>query len=230
MGKMAVYGSETRSLLLKRFALGTKNYWFAFIADSSSALFFLIWELMARPSHPLLVGLSVIMGYMTWTLTEYVFHRWVYHQEEGIFSEGHNIHHTKAEVLIAMPWAMTTVTVFGLWQLLSQVLNVAYFSGVLSGWLAGFFFYSVVHHSHHHWNVSNSWFRKLKAYHRIHHHFPDYNFGVTMRFWDIAFGTRYRKAANAPMQTQALFVSESEYGNAEISANSREDRQLVLKS
>jgi sterol desaturase/sphingolipid hydroxylase (fatty acid hydroxylase superfamily) len=27
----------------------------------------------------------------------------------------------------------------------------------------------------------------------VHHHFPDHNYGVTMRFWDIVFGTVYRK-------------------------------------
>lgn len=229
MGKTAVYGSDTRSWLLKRFAMGTINYWLAFVADTASALFFLVWEFLARPMHPILVATAVVGGYLIWTLTEYVFHRWVYHQEEGIFSEGHRIHHTEAMVLIAMPWAMTTLTVFGLWHFLSQMLKVPYFSAALSGWLAGFVFYSVVHHSHHHWNLRNVWFRKLKAYHRIHHHFPNYNYGVTMRFWDLAFGTRYRKPLNAPIQ--ALYISEPGYGASETPAEPREDRQLaVLKS
>ncbi len=227
MVKKAVYGSETRSWLLKRFAMGTINYWFAFIADASSALFFLIWEFLARPRHPILVGTAMVGGYMLWTLTEYIFHRWVYHQEEGIFSEGHRIHHTEAMVLIAMPWAVTTITVFGLWYFLSVTLKVPYFSGALAGWLAGFVFYSVVHHSHHHWNLSNTWFRKLKAYHRIHHHFPNFNYGVTMRFWDLVFGTRYRKAAHEPMPGSHL--TEPGHDAAEDSEESRMDFGLALK-
>ena len=136
-------------------------------------------------------------GYLSWTLTEYIFHRWVYHQPQGIFGAGHSIHHTEAQVLIAMPWFMTTLTMFGLWQLISRYLGVPYFSSILAGWLVGFVWYSLVHHSHHHWTLRNGWIRKLKAYHRVHHHFPDYNFGVSMRYWDSIFGTKYRKPVPA---------------------------------
>ena len=86
---------------------------------------------------------------------------------------------------------------FGLWQFCSRYLGIPYFSSILAGWLVGFVWYSLVHHSHHHWIVKNGWLRRLKAYHRVHHHFPDYNFGVTMRFWDGIFRTTYRKPVPA---------------------------------
>jgi sterol desaturase/sphingolipid hydroxylase (fatty acid hydroxylase superfamily) len=185
---------ETRGWLLDKFAKGTANYWFAFFADFATAMFFLYWEVKVNGGNPAIAALVAFpVGFMLWGLTEYVFHRWVYHQNEGIFGDGHRIHHTEAQVLIAMPWFMTTLTMFGLWHLLGRVLSVPYFSSVLAGWLVGFVWYSLVHHSHHHWNVRSSWIRKLKAYHRVHHHFPEHNYGVTMKFWDSAFGTQYRK-------------------------------------
>jgi sterol desaturase/sphingolipid hydroxylase (fatty acid hydroxylase superfamily) len=200
-------GSLTQSWLINKFALGNLNYWMAFIADSLSALFFSLWLIQRKPQYLGWVFLSLVGGYFLWTLTEYVFHRWVYHQNTGVFGEGHRIHHIEDKTLIAMPWAITTLTVFSLWYYFATVLQWPYFSGALAGWLAGFVFYSLVHHSHHHWVIKLPWFRKLKAYHRIHHHFPEYNYGVTLRFWDIVFGTRYKKL-EVP-RTKEKAVSES---------------------
>ncbi|MDB5102858.1 MAG: fatty acid hydroxylase [Fibrobacteres bacterium] len=185
--------SETRGWLLEKFAKGTANYWFAFIADFATAMFFISWEISHNKGTPTLTALGFTGGFLIWGLTEYVFHRWVYHQVEGIFGDGHRIHHTEARTLIAMPWFMTTLTMFALWHIGGGVLRTPYFSSVLAGWLVGFVWYSLVHHSHHHWAIGNSWIRRLKAYHRVHHHFPDYNYGVTIRFWDIVFRTQYRK-------------------------------------
>lgn len=199
--------AQTQSWLLKKFALGNLNYWMPFIADSFSAVFFSVWLMHRRPQYLGWVFLSLVFGYFLWTLTEYVFHRWVYHQNTGAFGEGHRLHHIEAKTLIAMPWAITTLTVFSLWYYFANVLKLAYFSGALAGWLAGFVFYSLVHHSHHHWAIKLPWFKKLKAYHRIHHHFPEYNYGVTLRFWDIVFGTRYKKS-EMPL-TKEKTLSES---------------------
>lgn len=168
-------------------------------------MFFLYWEIMVKGGNSAFAALVAFpIGFMLWGLTEYIFHRWVYHQAEGIFGDGHRIHHTEAWVLIAMPWFMTTLTMFGLWHLSGRVLQIPYFSSILAGWLIGFVWYSVVHHSHHHWNIRSSWIRKLKAYHRIHHHFPEQNYGVTIKFWDLAFGTQYRKPFLPPQGEDGL--------------------------
>ncbi|MEO6097893.1 MAG: sterol desaturase family protein [Fibrobacteria bacterium] len=165
-------------------------------------MFFLYWELYVNHGRILTTVAMFVLGFVLWGLTEYVFHRWVYHQDEGIFGDGHRIHHTQAETLIAMPWFMTTMTMFILWYLAGHTLGIPYFSSVLAGWLVGFVWYSLVHHSHHHWAIRGSWIRRLKAYHRVHHQFPDHNYGVTMRMWDIVFRTQYRKSVSG--QTRAM--------------------------
>ena len=198
LGTLAHKWQKAQKWGMERFAVGSKNYWFTFFADSSSALFFLIWQLRTEPEHPVNAVAAFIVGYIIWGFSEYVFHRWIYHQPEGIFGDGHRIHHEQDLVLIAMPWFLTTAAVFGLWYLISVKLQFPFFSGCLAGWLAGFVWYSVVHHSHHHWNIESHWMRKLKAYHRIHHQFPDCNYGVTMRFWDVVFGTRHHRSETRP--------------------------------
>lgn len=199
----------TRSWLLNTFALGTANYWMAFLADFSTGVFFIAWD-AAHGVSPLAVAGAFGIGFLLWGLTEYAFHRWIYHQPKGIFGEGHRIHHAKAETLIAMPWFITTSVMFMIWYLVSLRLGVQAFATVVAGWLLGFVWYSLVHHSHHHWDIRNGWVRKLKAYHRIHHHFPDQNYGVTMRFWDFVFGTVYRKpVADQPESAAAASQRDS---------------------
>lgn len=185
---------------MKKYAMGARNYWFTFVADASTALYFLMWAFNAGNARHLSIALAAVLGYLIWGLSEYVFHRWIYHQPEGVFGDGHRIHHEEDQVLIAMPWFMTTLSMFGLWYAFSVKLHFPLFSACLAGWLAGFIWYSIVHHSHHHWNIDNSWMRKLKAYHRIHHQLPESNFGVTMRFWDTVFGTRHHRPP--PPQTR----------------------------
>ena len=192
MLKSLEYDSETRLRLLKFFAMGTINYWFAFFADFSTAVFFLGWELTHGVSLWQAVA-AFTLGFLLWGLTEYAFHRWIYHQPQGIFGEGHRIHHVKAQTLIAMPWFITTGTMLFLWYCVTLRGGVPGFASVVAGWLVGFVWYSLVHHSHHHWIIRLGWARRLKAYHRVHHQLPDLNYGVTMRFWDTVFGTRFRK-------------------------------------
>jgi len=184
--------AETRRRLLKAFAMGTFNYWFAFVADFSTAAFFLGWEL-THGVHLWQACAAFTLGFILWGFTEYGFHRWIYHQPEGIFGEGHHIHHIDTKQLIGMPWFITTATMLSLWYCVTVRGGVPGFASVVAGWLVGFVWYSLVHHSHHHWAIRSSWSRKLKAYHRVHHQFPDRNYGVTMRLWDLVFGTRYRK-------------------------------------
>jgi sterol desaturase/sphingolipid hydroxylase (fatty acid hydroxylase superfamily) len=198
IGESLSLSSERRRWWVTKFALGPKNYWPSYVADSSSALFFVAWEIGIRRSPLGDVALAGASGYMMWGFSEYAFHRWLYHQRHGILAEGHRVHHEDPVVLIAMPWFMTTATVLGLWYLCSVVLRLPLFSACVAGWLAGSLWYSLVHHSHHHWGIRNPWLRKLRAHHHIHHQCPEFNFGVTMRLWDIAFGTRYREQAYLP--------------------------------
>lgn len=195
-------GSRTHHRLLEKFALSPGNYWFSFCADTLSAVFFLHWESQVRHIPLAWTATGFGIGFVLWQLTEYVFHRWIYHQPAGIFGDGHRIHHNQPQVLIGMPWFMTTATVFGIWYLAGVALGIPLLSSLLAGWLIGFVWYSLVHHSLHHWRFRNGWMRRLEAYHRIHHQFPASNFGVTMRYWDGIFGTRYRKTRSRTLDAQ----------------------------
>jgi sterol desaturase/sphingolipid hydroxylase (fatty acid hydroxylase superfamily) len=186
-----------QQIFLQKFAAGPLNYWISFTSDSIAAVFFLAWGIQNGPGHVISAALCFIVGFLLWGVSEYAFHRWLYHQPHGVFGAGHTLHHESEKAYFAMPWFISAGAVFGAWYLATHVMHIPGFSEFLAGWMTGFILYSWVHHAHHHWVPRNAWMRRMTAHHRIHHRFPDTNFGVTMRMWDDVFGTRFRDAGTA---------------------------------
>jgi sterol desaturase/sphingolipid hydroxylase (fatty acid hydroxylase superfamily) len=162
------------------------------VVDLSLMTYFVSWDALR-----LHVGGFAALGLFgaglaSWTLSEYVFHRWLYHLGFAIARDGHEKHHHDPTAYIGLPW-MVTPLLFLPPQFVVAWLGIPYFSSFLGGWFGGFIAYSFLHHSLHHYKSRFAWFRHLQSEHRIHHALPETNFGVTMRFWDRVFGTEFTK-------------------------------------
>src|ERR1017187_7682510 len=57
------------------------------------------------------VALLALTGLLSWTLTEYLLHRYVYHEWHSFLSVGHALHHQDPQALIGIPWYLTTIIV-----------------------------------------------------------------------------------------------------------------------
>lgn len=193
--------------VLSRIAQSKSTYWFGFFSDPLTVVFLVCWDAFALRSSPYAIAASFLAGLFTWTLVEYCFHRWVYHKGETLAHAGHLLHHDEPEALIGMPWFLTSGLMYSLWLVFGYLLAIGAASSYVSGWLSGFFFYYSFHHVIHHLNLKNSWYRKLRAHHKIHHQIPGSNFGVTNRFWDEVFGTTYRKS-ETPIKKRAVSVKQ----------------------
>jgi len=182
---------------LERLAAYKSNYWIGFVSDPATAMFFVVWDAWALRAKVGFLIVWYLAGLGSWTLFEYVFHRWVYHRGETLAHVGHRMHHEHPKMLIGMPWFMTTGFLWLVWYLFSYKLAIHYLVTFMAGMVTGYILYSSLHHIHHHFSFRNSWYRKLYAHHQIHHKFLNVNFGVTNRFWDHVFGTVYRKQSSA---------------------------------
>lgn len=141
------------------------------------------------------VCLIVLLGLVSWTLIEYVLHRFVLHHLAP-FSHWHAAHHHQPTALICAPTivsgALIIVLVFWPAFLIvgSQIAN-AFTLGVVVGYL----FYAITHHAIHHWHTKNTWLKRRKQCHARHHHNAAHantqcpNYGVTTQFWDYAFNS-----------------------------------------
>lgn len=147
-------------------------------------------------------GLSVVLfglGWLTWTLTEYIIHRFLYHTYGGpewlkrIRDRGHWQHHRhpKDPYCLAMPVVMSLL-------IAGVFLGVAWFflhMGALVFWAGmvwGYLVYLWFHYAQHRYSRVR-FFKKLWRHHVLHHYKnPDANFGVSTRLWDIVFGTELK--------------------------------------
>jgi len=179
------------------------NYWISFISDPVAILFFIFWEATILRSSILALTISSGAGLLSWSLLEYVFHRWVYHKGRTPAHVGHRMHHESPKMLIAMPWFIVTAFLAGVWYIFAYCLQFHLILSFMAGLTTGFVFYGAFHHIHHHFHFKNIWYRKLRAHHFIHHQFPDVNFGVTSRLWDHVFGTTYRKGLKKRVSMRA---------------------------
>jgi sterol desaturase/sphingolipid hydroxylase (fatty acid hydroxylase superfamily) len=135
-----------------------------------------------------------VIGYATWTLIEYLMHRFVFHHFP-VFTQMHLAHHAAPHDLIGTPTVITLAT-FGMlifwpaFDLTGLEQAAALTAGMMSGYLA----YVSVHYIVH--NIGSRgwpWLKKLIRLHAIHHHDIHHNFGVTTEFWDRVFGTLARR-------------------------------------
>jgi len=186
--------SRTTSPVLDRIASNKANYWVGFFSDPAAAIFLLLWDLAVLHTNIYFLASSYISGLISWTLFEYCFHRWIYHRGDTLAHAGHRLHHESPKALIGMPWFLTTGFLLVVWFLFGSYLQVPYILSFLAGLTTGFFFYGVFHHVHHHFEFAKGWNRKLRVHHKIHHAFPEVNFGVTTRVWDYVFGTTYDRS------------------------------------
>ena len=133
-----------------------------------------------------------LVGFVAWTLVEYVLHRSVLHKHT-YFAPMHGQHHASPLAFIGTP-SWISVSVLCLVVLVPTWLWLGFYlaDGLTVGVMLGYWWYGLVHHViHHHANApSPSYFNNLRAWHMRHHYSPKSgNFGVTTSLWDHVFGT-----------------------------------------
>lgn len=138
---------------------------------------------------------AAALGVLTWSLLEYVIHRWLGHDKRylrNVFGREHTAHHAKGHYF-APSWkkgaaALITTALVAPPAVASAGwgLGLAYVGGLVGFYL----FYELVHRLAHVWEGVGPYARWLRRHH-FHHHFEDpaVNHGVTSPLWDWVFGT-----------------------------------------
>ena len=141
-----------------------------------------------------------VIGVLTWTLLEYVIHRYVFHYEPKtrvgklLHFIMHGVHHdypndaTRLVMppIISVPLAVVFYVVF--------ILTLGRFApAALAGFGFGYVGYDTIHYATHHFAMKRGVWRWLKQYH-LRHHYQDDNagYGVSSPLWDYIFGTNRR--------------------------------------
>jgi sterol desaturase/sphingolipid hydroxylase (fatty acid hydroxylase superfamily) len=163
---------------------------FALYGVAIAAMTAAIVEVPARGQDLALLAWG-LGGLASWSLIEYVFHRFLLHGMSP-FREWHAEHHARPTARIASPTIFSASLIAGLITLPAWLLIGAWPAcAVTLGVTIGYYSYAIVHHAAHHWRTKNAWLLERKRWHAAHHHAGTIPrcFGVTNTFWDRVCGT-----------------------------------------
>jgi sterol desaturase/sphingolipid hydroxylase (fatty acid hydroxylase superfamily) len=138
---------------------------------------------------------AALVGVMTWSLCEYLLHRFLGHDRRTMpnpFSVEHTRHHSLGDYF-APSWKKAIVAVAALaliGPLASAVVGLPLGAIFGSSFVSMYVTYEVIHRRAHTHPGFGPYARYLRRHH-FHHHFenPRANHGVTSPIWDFVFGT-----------------------------------------
>jgi sterol desaturase/sphingolipid hydroxylase (fatty acid hydroxylase superfamily) len=179
-----------RDSWLLKISLAPWNYPLSFVADATLALALLTFAAFTI-DRPRAVAPVVVAALITYTLIEYVSHRFAFHGSAAprVLREGHAKHHAAPEARLAMPFFAPLGPAIVVTGLASAVVGLslgALFTGVAA---VGYFAYDTLHHLVHTPAVRFPPVPWLRAVHNVHHERPRRNYGVTTPLWDFVLRT-----------------------------------------
>jgi sterol desaturase/sphingolipid hydroxylase (fatty acid hydroxylase superfamily) len=137
-----------------------------------------------------------IAGLFTWTIMEYVLHRYIFHIDEYFPSMKrlhyilHGVHHEHPRdherlFMPPVPGLIIASLLFGFWYIFLGEHAFAFMAGITNGYLL----YSYIHYSVHTKPVFPP-LKKLWRHHALHHFkYHDKAYGVSSPLWDFVFRT-----------------------------------------
>lgn len=143
------------------------------------------------------LALAAILGFIGWTLAEYLLHRFAGHEAKGqnLFKREHLAHHRSANYFApAHRKLAVALIVSGLMiAALSPILGLALASAFTAGFALSYALYEAIHYSLHASPPRGPYSRWARRHHFTHHFAsPRHNHGVTSSIWDRVFGTLKR--------------------------------------
>ncbi|GEB41688.1 sterol desaturase family protein [Gluconobacter sphaericus] len=144
----------------------------------------------------------VSLGFLMWSVIEYLGHRFLFHLElksafgqHLIFIIHGNHHDLPSDPLRNMlPLNVTVPIAAALWF---GAVSLFHQNGkaIFLGFLLGYVGYDFIHYACHQFPMKKwPFFRRLHRHHMLHHYAkPDRNFAVTAIFWDRICGTKSEK-------------------------------------
>ncbi len=149
-------------------------------------------------------AVSLVAGWLAWTLTEYTAHRWILHpvgrgRTAMILSAEHRLHHR--DPLLTRPllrlgghlavWAVALGSVYSVAATTTGRGPSAVVLALAGGWALGYSIYELGHWRTHHRRSLLRWREGLRYHHLVHHlDRAGVNYGVTVDWWDRVFRTR----------------------------------------
>jgi sterol desaturase/sphingolipid hydroxylase (fatty acid hydroxylase superfamily) len=157
-------------------------------------------------SLPAIAGLF-LLGALTWTLAEYVLHRYLFHWvNETAWGQRlhfllHGVHHDYPNDKDRLVMPLGASIPFGIlfYLVFLSALGVATTQPFFAGFVLGYLGYDGTHYAIHHFRPRTRLGKWLRRHHMLHHHADhEGGFGVSTPLWDLVFRTmpEHKSAGN----------------------------------
>ena len=174
------------------FSTTRANYWLEFAFSSTLSASLLAAGVRSHRGSWTAAFLTVLAGLIAFSFIEYLFHRWIFHGADSMYSRGHTAHHLHPQGYDSLPFFLPAAILSGLALLLWLAMPASYACLIAGAIGFGYVAYGFSHYAIHATRFRHPWIRRWAARHHVHHHHPDRNFGVTTALWDHILGTRYQ--------------------------------------
>jgi len=178
----------------------TKTPWYAIPLFWGPVILFMIYKGLQYTTWYINV-IALILGVITWTLTEYGIHKYIFHSEDSLPDNGnyllahfllHGIHHAfpMDRYRLVFPILPGTIVAGFILTVAFAILPIWVVYGFFGGFLIGYACYDTFHYWIHHSNPKEGYVAEMKVYHMKHHYKePLKGYGISNKIWDHAFGT-----------------------------------------
>lgn len=156
------------------------------------------WWVTSTGMAPTTMALLMVAGAFTWSLTEYMLHRWVFHYvgpkpwQRRFHFIFHGVHHDFPQDAkrLVMPLGVSIPIGLAFFLVFDQLMPRTVACAVLVGMGLGYLCYDGIHYFTHHLKARSRVGKFLKKYHLVHHHAGvESKYGVTSPLWDWIIGT-----------------------------------------
>ena len=145
----------------------------------------------------LLVAVLFALGVLSWTLLEYIIHRYLFHYEpksrwgKRLHFIIHGVHHDypNDSRRLVMPPSVSIPLAILFWVLFAVIFG-RFAPAISAGFGFGYVCYDSIHYATHHFAMKRGIGLWLKQYHLRHHYKDDHaGYGVSSPLWDYVFRT-----------------------------------------
>jgi sterol desaturase/sphingolipid hydroxylase (fatty acid hydroxylase superfamily) len=156
-----------------------------------------VWAL-SNGLHPALYPLLAVPGWLIWSLTEYLLHRFVFHAlgprpwQRRFHFVFHGVHHDfpQDSRRLVMPLGVSIPIGFAYFYGMIAAVGLLHAVPMFVGFGIGYLSYDGIHYFTHHLPARSRLGKFLKRYHLVHHHAGvEGKWGVSTPLWDYVFRT-----------------------------------------
>jgi sterol desaturase/sphingolipid hydroxylase (fatty acid hydroxylase superfamily) len=165
----------------------------------SPVVVYLLWRALAVHEMPLAqIAAMVLPGLITWTLMEYLVHRFAFHfPAKSSFGKRlvylyHGVHHDVPDDKgrLVMPPLGAVIIMAILWVLFALLIPAPWFEPFFAFFIVGYIIYDYIHYATHHLRIRHRLLKSLTRHHMQHHFTSEKSkFGISSPLWDWVFGT-----------------------------------------